>query len=228
MADPLFSVEKDCTICGEKFKVTRVRSRLAMIKQDADFCAHYKDINPYYYTVFVCPHCGYAAQDTFFEDIVPAATERIQKFFSDRKKCIDLGSIRNREQAILSYQLAILCAELALAPASRLGGLYLRLGWLYREGEQAEDEKEALVKAADCYERALSRERMPIGPLSELAVMYLVGELLHRTGSNEKALLYLSKVVSSPQARQEKRIADLARDVWQEMRAEARTKLPQT
>ena len=226
MVEPIFSVEKKCAVCGEKFTATRVRSRLVMIKQDTDFCAHYQDINPYYYTVLVCPHCGYAAQDTGFEEITPAGVERIQKFFAERKVKIDLSSTmtRTREQAIVSYQLAILCGELASLPASRLAALLLRLGWLHREAELFEKEKATLAKAANAFEMALSRERTPIGPMSELTVMYLVGELLRRTGQREKALLYINKVVGSPQAKQERRISDLARDAWQEMRAEARNK----
>lgn len=226
MLDALFIVEKDCPICEKKIKVTRVRSRLDMIKQDTDFCCQYKNVNPYYYTIWFCPHCSYAAQDTYFDEIVPAAAERIQKFFSDRNVSIDLSGTRTREQAIVSYQLAILCAELAASPASRLAGLHLRLGWLYREAGQKEEERVILAKAAEYYEKTLAQESMPVGPMSELTITYLAAELLRRTGANEKALLYLSKVVSSPQAREEKRIADLARDVWQDMRAAAKAKIP--
>jgi len=226
MVDALFSVEKDCPVCKEKFQVTRVRSRLVMIKQDSDFCSYYENVNPYYYTVWMCPHCGYAAQDTHFDKISPAAAEKVRKFFEDRNVQIDLTGTRSREQAIVSYQLAIFCAELTSSPASRSAGLYLRLGWLYREAGQVEEEKTVLLKTVDYYEKALAKESMPIGPMTELTILYLIGDLLRRVGSNEKALLYLSQVVSSPQARKEKRIADLARDVWQDMRAAARQKEP--
>jgi uncharacterized protein (DUF2225 family) len=226
MVDALFSVEKDCPVCREKFQVTRVRSRLVMIRQDSDFCSYYENVNPYYYTVWMCPHCGYAAQDTHFDTILPAAAEKIRKFFADRNIQIDLSGTRSREQAIVSYQLAILCVELAAGFASRSAGLHLRLGWLYREAGRVEEEKAALLKAVDYYEKALAKESMPIGPMTELKILYMIGNLLRRTGSNERALLYLSRVVSNPQAKQEKRIADLARDVWQDMRAAARQKEP--
>ncbi len=222
MIEALFSVEKDCPVCKEKFSVTRVRSRLVLIKQDTDFCSYYENVNPYYYTVWMCPHCGYAAQDTHFDMISPAAAVKIRNFFVDRKIQIDLSGTRSREQAIVSYQLAIFCTELAACPASRSAGLHLRLGWLYREAGQREEEKATLLKAIDYYEKVLTKENMPVGPMSELTIMYMLGDLLRRTGSNEQALLYLSRVVSSPKARQEKRIADLARDVWQDMRAAAK------
>lgn len=220
MADPLYSIEKECAVCEEKFPVTCVRSRLSLTKQDSDFCAYYKGINPYYYTVWVCPHCGYAARDTEFAGIMPAMVEKIKEFLSKRDVKVNLCGNRTREQAIVSYQLAIFFNGMIMASASKLAGLYLRLAWLYREGGLVDEEHKTLVKACESYETALATERMPIGNMSELAVMYLIAALLYRTGENEKALLHLSKVVSSPLAKIEKRIGDLARDLWQEIRAE--------
>lgn len=223
MADALYFVEKECAVCGKNFEVTCVRSRLALIKQDTDFCAYYKDVNPYYYTVWVCPHCGYAARDTDFREITTSVATKIQEFLSSKEVKVNLCGIRTREQAIVSYKLAIFYAELAADKASKRAALHLRLGWLYREGQQDDEENKMLVKACECYEQALAKERTPIGNLSELTVMYLIADLLRRTGQNEKAVLYLSRVVASPLAKIEKRIADLARDLWQEIRGADRT-----
>lgn len=222
MLEALFSVEKRCPVCDQAFQVTRVRSRLIMIRQDSDFCSYYKDINPYNYKIWMCPHCGYAAQDNYFEEITPEAAERIRNFFADRNIGIDLSGPRSREQAIVSHQLAIVCAELAALPASKMAALHMRLAWLYREAGEAADEQAMLLRAVEYYDQALSYEHLPIGSMTELTLMYLIADLLRRTGSDNKALLYLSRVVSSPQAKQEKRIAELARDAWQDMRAKAR------
>jgi len=219
LADALYFVEKECAVCGEKFEVTCIRSRLALVKQDTDLCAHYKDINPYYYTVWACPHCGYAARDTDFAAITPSVVAKIHQFLAEREVKVNLCGIRTREQAIVAYQLAIFYTALTGEKASKRAGLHLRLGWLYREGQQSDEEQQALGQACECYEQALSKEAMPIGNLSELTVMYLIADLLRRTGKNEKALLYLSRVVSSPAGKNEKRIADMARDLWQEMRS---------
>lgn len=226
MAEALYFIEKECAVCGEKFQVTCVRSRLALIKQDTDLCAYYKDINPYYYTVWVCPHCGYAARDTDFAEITTTAATKVQTFLAERAVKANLCGIRTREQAIVAYKLAIFYTELTADTASKRAGLYLRLGWLYREGQQGDEENKVLAKACEWYEQALSKERMPIGNLSELTVMYLIADLLRRTGEHDKAMLYLSRIVSSPLAKIEKRIADLARDLWQEMRATGRTQSP--
>lgn len=217
MADALYSAEKQCVICDQKFNVTRVRNRLAMLKQDSDFCTYYKDINPYYYGVWVCPHCGYAALDTYFEEL-PAATDRIRGFLAGRQVNVNFEGQRTREQAIATYKLAIFFAELAGTLSSRLAGMYLKLAWLFREGEQPAEEQLALDKAREYYEQAFMKEHLPIGNMSEITLQYLVGELYRRTDKLPEALNYLGKVVADPRARQEKRILEMARDAWNECR----------
>ncbi|MEN6567988.1 MAG: DUF2225 domain-containing protein [Veillonellales bacterium] len=222
MTNALYAVEKTCSICGESFMVTKVRSRLVKMKQDTDFCCYYKGINPYYYTVWVCPHCGYAAQDTMFDRLSAGAAAKIKNFLASRKVNLNLGGTRTREQAVDAYKLAIFYEELIEAAASKIGGLYLRLAWVYREGQQGEEEQLALKKAVEFYDQALSRERLPIGVMSEITLTFLVGELYRRTGAVDKSLQYFSKVVSSPQAKLERRILTMAREAWQQAREERR------
>ncbi len=218
MAEPTYSVEKECPVCHIKFNVTRTRGRQILVKQDSDFCSHFQDINPYYYSIWVCSHCGYAAPDSGFENLSAAAQDKIAKFLSSRTVNVNYSGIRTREQAIATYKLAIFFAELIAAPESKLADLYLKLSWLYREGENAQEEKSAQTIACDHYEQALFRERLPIGKLSEAAVSYLIGELARRTGQTEKALLYLGKVVGNPTAKLEPRVYSMARDAWHEAR----------
>jgi uncharacterized protein len=220
MADALYEAERTCKVCENKFNVTKVRSRLITEKQDSDFCMHYRDVNPYYYSVWVCPNCGYAAQEAEFGEISSTAVELVKKFLAGREVSVDFSGIRTREQAIATYKLAIFFAGLTKLKNSKLAGLYLRLGWLYREGEQAEEEQLALAKAAELYDAAMAKERFPIDGMSELNLLYLVGELLRRTGKAEQSLLYFNKVVSNPQAKFEKRLMDMARDAWHEAREE--------
>jgi len=217
MDKSIYTSEKTCVMCDQPFKVTRVRARLSMISQDSDFCAHYKELNPYYYSIWVCPHCGYAAQDNYFEDLLPTGAV-IKDFLASRKINVDFSGPRTREQAIATFKLAIFFAEMAGALASKLAGLYLRLAWLFREGDQSAEELLALDKAREYYELVFFKEKMPIGNLSELAVEYLCGELLRRTGKIPEALGYLGKIISNPEAKKERRIFDLARRSWEDTR----------
>ncbi len=213
MTDFLYTAEKTCVICDKQFTVTKVRNRLSMVKQDSDFCTYYKEVNPYYYAIWVCPHCGYAAQDTYFEE-PPANSAAIKKFLAGRDVKVNFGGQRTRQDALTTYKLAIFFAEMAGILPSRLAGLYLKLAWLYREGGLPDEEEVMLDQARQQYEKAFLKERTPIGNMSQLTLEYLIGELLRRTGRLPEALNYLGKVVSNPQAKNEKRILEMAREAW--------------
>lgn len=216
--DVLYTVDKQCPICNGQVVVTKVRNRLSIVRRDSDFCVHYQEVNPYYYGIWVCPHCGYAAQDTYFMTVAPAAVAKIKQFLASRQVNIHYDGERTCQQAVATYKLAIFYAGLIHSLPSRLASLYLKLGWLYRECGEQRLEKLALEKAREQYEQALLKERMPLGNMSEVAVEYLIGELLRRTGCIDQALTYLGKVVASPQARVEKQIMELARIAWQAAR----------
>ncbi len=213
MADIFYTAEKTCAICDQKFSVTRVRNRLSMLKQDSDFCTYYKEVNPYYYAIWVCPHCGYAAQDNYFEE-PPFNAATIKNFLSGREVKVNFGGQRTRQDAITTYKLAVYFADMADALPSRQAGLYLKLAWLYREGGLPDEETAMLDQAREYYEKAFLKEKIPIGNMSQITLEYLIGELLRRTGRLAEALNYLSKVVGNPQAKNEKRILELAREAW--------------
>ncbi|MDR7869110.1 MAG: DUF2225 domain-containing protein [Sporomusaceae bacterium] len=213
MADILYTVEKSCVMCDKKFTVTKVRNRLSMLKQDSDFCTYYKEANPNYYVIWVCPHCGYAAQDTYFEE-PPVNMAAVKAFLKGRNVKVNFGGPRTRQDAVTTFKLAIFFADMAGTLPSRQASLYLKLAWLYREGGLPDEEKAMLDQARAHYEQAFLKERTPIGNMSQLTLEYLIGELLRRTGRLPEALNYLSKVVGNPQARNEKRVLELAREAW--------------
>lgn len=216
MADLLYVVEKNCPLCGQAFSTTKVRNKLQLIQQDTDFCCYYNELNPYYYAVWVCPHCGYAAQDSHFEEQIPAASaKKLKEFLGSRQVNVDFGGVRTHEQALATYKLALFYGEMTSILASRLAGLWMKLAWLYREVQQTEEEKLALIKALEKYELASVKERLPIGALTEVGLQFLMGELYRRTGKLDEAAVYLGRLVSDPRARAEKRIYELARECWQ-------------
>ncbi|EGO64932.1 DUF2225 domain-containing protein [Acetonema longum] len=215
MSELMYTVEKNCPLCTKEFKTTKVRNNLAMLKQDTDFCTYYKEVNPYYYAIWVCPNCGYAVQDTYItETLMPVGEQRIRDFLKGKQVKADFSGVRTREQAVATYKLAIFYAEMSLTLASRLASLYLKLAWLYREGKQEKEEQAVLRKSLEYYEKAAIKEQFPIGNMTEITLQYLMGELYRRTGRLDDALSYLGKVVSDPLAKGEKRLLEMARDAW--------------
>ena len=66
-----FVVEKPCPVCGQNTRIVKVKSRLMIQRTDDDYCCHYRDFNPYFYTILACEHCGYAADEKHFLTVLP-------------------------------------------------------------------------------------------------------------------------------------------------------------
>ena len=99
-----------------------------------------------------------------------------------------------------------------------IAGLYLKMAWLFRESGDKQKENSALEQAANYYDKSLSTERYPLGTLTDVAVMYLIGAIQNRLGNVETATQYLSRIVSDREARTERSIFTKARDLWQDIR----------
>ena len=165
MADPLYQVEKTCPICEKKFKLTKTRGQAVSVSTDTDFCTRFADLNPYYYTIWVCPHCGFAAHEERFFTLLEGARLKLKEFLEGRKVNLDLSGSRTWDQAVTSYKLAIFYAGMVSLPASHIASLELRLAWLYREKEMVDEEMEMMKRAVKDYEAAFMREQTPIGNL---------------------------------------------------------------
>ena len=198
-----------------KIQIDQNQGQVVAERTDTDFCTHFRDLNPYYYVIWVCPHCGFAAHEERFFTLVENSRLKIKKFLEGRQVKLDLSGARTWEQAVTSHKLAIFYAGMATLPASHIASLELRLAWLYREKEMVDEEQEVLIRAAGKYQEAFMREQMPIGNLTEVMLMYLIGELFRRIGHYDEALSYLSKVVGNPQAKNERRVLEMAREAWQ-------------
>lgn len=214
------SVKRTCPICEKEIQVTKVRSRLIREKQDADFCCYYKGINPNYYTIWVCPHCGYAADERYFEMLTMPVKKKIREYVAEHKVAMPYTELRTFEEAENAFKLGIHFAEFIDAWPSRMAGLYLKFAWLYRAEGDKENETEMMKLAIAAYDKSLSTERYPIAQMTDTMVIYLIGVLNYKIGDRAKATQYLSRVIGDQNARiSERTIYNMARDIWQEIRS---------
>lgn len=223
-----YVVQKICPVCGEEVPVTKTRGRLITLQTDDDFCVHYKDFNPYYYTIWVCEECGYAADEKHFLAAMPEKNKKtILAFLSGRKIGFKHSELRSSEEAVAAFKLAIFYAAMLNGSAAHIAGLYLKLAWLFRESGDKDKEFAALKQAAAKYDQSLAGERYPLGTLTDTAVMYLIGVTQARLGNLDAATQYLSRIVGDKQARSERLIFDKARNLWQDIRQQKEQKKTQ-
>ena len=191
------------------------------LQTDSDFCTHYKDFNPYYYTIWVCEKCGYAADEKRFLSVMPEKNrKKIQDFLNGRKIGFNFVEERGLPEAVASFKLAIFYEELINASLGHRAGLYLEMAWIFRTSGDTEKEEPMLRKAAELYDQSLTTERYPLGQLSDTMVIYLMGAIYFRLGEAETATQYLSRIISDKDSRiQDRKLYERARYLWQDVRA---------
>ena len=215
-----FVIERKCPICEQTTRIVKCRTRMIAETKDLDFCVHYKDFNPYLYSVVACEHCGFAAEERRFLGHMPNRTrEQLRKYLEENDLRMDFAAERTTEEALQYCQMAILFTELVNLSLNRRAGLYLTMAWIYRYNGDKENDLACVQKAADLYDESLRTERYPVGGMTDNTATYLAGVLYYMLKNYEKCTMYLSRIIGSQSFRAEDpKTYAKARDLWQEIK----------
>jgi len=221
----LYDKSYTCLHCQTPFSTKRVRSgSLTMLHRDTDFYTRFTEqsLNPILYTVCVCPACGFSFSEQFKSRLSPAEKQTVDEQVTAKWTPKDFGAVRQVPEAIVSYKLAIYAAELTDQPHAVKAGLYLRLAWLYRSLDKAEEELRFIGMAADEYEQSYVHSDYTRGDkeMSEVRLLYLIGELNRRLEKYDLAIQYFGKALAFRNTTIESGIIRLAQDQWQAAREE--------
>lgn len=219
--EPTFDKKFDCPICKKPFLSKKVRSRFVKItKFDTDFLPIYEsnEANPIYYHVQVCPSCGYSFSEEFSKFFPPGSLETIQKEVTQKWVPHDFGGIRTNKDAIQTYKLAVFCGLLKKEKHIVLAGLYLRIAWLCRENKDELQEQRFLKLSLKEYEDSYVADDFRGTQVSEMKLLYLIGELSRRLNDLTKAVQYFSKVIEKQKQSVEPRIIEMAKERWHEIK----------
>ena len=227
MVGKTFIVKRNCPVCEKETRIVKTRSRINVLERDEDGCIHYENFNPYYYTIWVCEHCGYAADETTFEAKMP---ERYLKILRPALEAEDTKLPFNEERTLGDAETAFLLAlkylDLIKGKSSKRAKYAHQLAWIFRDSGNKTQETEYLNMAADYYEDALATEHFPIGILTDNAVIYLLAAIYNILGEKQKTTIYLSQLINDKELRNsDPRIYDKARDLWGEIRAAKKKQL---
>ena len=211
----LYNKEVTCPVCSKKINVTKVKSKGSKVsKRDTDFCVFYEGINPLFYDVWVCENCGYAAQSERFEEIPTKDAKLILQKLTPRWNKRSFAGERSIDTAIETFKLLLFNLQLRGAKSSEYARACIRIAWLYRM-KNDEKEQEFLIFALKHYTDTYEKENFPVDKLDEYTCLYIIGELNRRAGKYEEAVKWLSRLMSSPDARKNPGLIDTARDQFQ-------------
>lgn len=194
MVEPLYDITVTCSFCTNTYKTMKVRpSFKKAIKTDTDFCTYFKEVNPDFYVVRVCPFCGYAHTENFTDKWT---TEQREVFFEKVSKnwsMRDLCGERSWDDARQCYKLALLSAQIKGEKSRVVAGLLHHLAWLYRYTGDKEQETRFLVFALDAYVNVFETEGLD---LNNARLMYLMGELSRRLHRFQDAVKWFSRIIN--------------------------------
>lgn len=219
----LYTKEVTCPVCGHLFKAVAVKSSAyRMQKKDSDFFIRYSTINPYFYDVWVCNSCGYAAMKIDFHTLRNAEIEAIQTSITPKWHGRMYPEIYNVHIAIERYKLSLLNYVITNSKSSKKAINCMKLAWMHRLLE-TEDAKEMelvfLNQALEGLSDAYYCEDFPIYGMDKYSAMFLIGELNRRLGHSENSLVWFSNVITTPSVPQ--KLKELARDMKDLIKEEA-------
>lgn len=212
MSDVLYDKEIKCDFCNKSFEVKKIKnSKLIVERKDSDFCVYYQGESPYFYEIWVCPHCGYAFSASFSplkgeqkQFLNEEYIKRITPYYLNKKRTLD--------EAIRSFKLALLCASIGKQSNTVSSGLCMRLAWLYRLKDEQEEEAKYLAKARDLYTKIYEVEELLNHPLGRHKIIYLIGELNGRLENYLESRKWFNLLFTDKNA--EPALIKLARNQW--------------
>ena len=236
-ADLLFEKTFTCKVCDQEFKSKMVRTgKVKLIGSDNDLRPKYQYVDSLKYDAIVCPNCGYAALNRFFNYMTDTQAKLIKENISANFKGLKEGEdILTYDEAITRHKLALVNAVVKHAKASEKAYTCLKLGWLLRgkaetlpedtpnkeevKKQLAAQEKEYMANAYEGFMEAFSKEPFPMCGMDETTMTYLTADLARQIGKYDEALRMIARVLTSRDVNE--RIKSRARDMKDLIRAES-------
>ncbi|SFD15774.1 DUF2225 domain-containing protein [Clostridium uliginosum] len=207
----LFQKKVTCPVCNNIFKVNVVKvNSPRILSKDSDFLLRYSIINPYFYDVWICNNCGYAALKADFDKLRSHQKDVVLNKIKPKWKPRTYPDVLTEKLAIERYKLALLNAVVIEFKESTKAIICLKIAWMYRLLEMKKEELHFIAQALAGFNDAYINESFPMYGLQRDSTMYLIGELNRKLGNNEEALIWYSKTITTLGASY--KIKDLARN----------------
>lgn len=225
LAKGIYLSKITCPICNRESEIAKVKSSsVKLLKRDPDFCGYYATINPTFYGVQQCEHCGYTAFESDFEHVTLAEKQGIQQTISQKWQPRKVPNERGPIEAIALHQMCLVAYKAMHRKDSDIAKICLRLAWFYRLLDNPEKEKHFVEFALQYYLNAFNHEALEEDPENQMLVYYLLGDLYRQKDDFKNALYWYQECLKLPHIKTRKPIETLARDQIAEVREKASKK----
>ncbi len=223
---PVAKTEKDfiidkkikCPVCDKDFMIKAVLvSKLKRLESDFDLRPNYEYIDKCKYDVISCPHCGYSALDSTFNQIDSARIKLVRNDFCSSFKPqggLEIPEIYSYDYAAEKYKLALICTMKKRGNMSEKAYVCLKLAWLRRaqlkELKVAGDTDGQAFKTVraeyagfykQAYEgllKARATEMPPFCGMSAEIVEFMLANMAIQYKQYDTAMKFIGKLLQSP------------------------------
>ncbi len=227
--DTIFDKTFTCPVCDKEFKSKMVKSgKVKLLNLDSDLRPVYQSMDPLKYDAIVCPHCGFAALNRFFNYVTNTQAGLIRANISSSFKGIkESGGVFTYDDALARHKLALVNSIVKKSKTSERAYTCLKIAWILRGKaetlskdepnykKQMEDmeqeELDFIVKAYVGFDEAFSKETFPMCGMDEITMTLLMAELARKSNKYDEASRWVSRVLISKEANE--RIKQKARDI---------------
>ena len=213
--DLLFDKTFICKACDKEFKSKMVRTgKVKLLEQDTDLRPKYQHVDSLKYDAVVCPYCGFAALNRFFNYLTDSQAKLIKTNISAKFKGLkESGGVLTYDEAILRHKLVLINAIVKHAKASEKAYICLKLAWLCRGKSEtlpedtkdlvavrkslAEQENEYIANAYEGFQESFSKEPFPICGMDTNTFEMLLGAMAFNLDKLDDASRFISGLLVS-------------------------------
>jgi hypothetical protein len=184
--------ESICPMCDFKFPAAyQLQGSLRVTETRYDMRKLYTDFEPYWYNIWVCPKCYFAAMFNVFENVLPNNDlfARLKQLKSSVK--FQFSTPRTVDEVILSYYMAIFIADYYEPDPNVYAKLWLQLSWIYEDLDDAESQRYAVDKSLSFYNKLYYDTTVIKNAEDEQKCCLVMAELNLLLGDRDKAIQLL-------------------------------------
>lgn len=217
-ADLLFDKTFVCPVCDNEFKSKTVKTgKIKLLSADSDLRPKYQHVDSLKYDAILCPKCGYAALNRYFNFMTSVQGKLIREKISANYKAKEFSEdTYSYDEAINRHKMALLSTIVSNGKNSERAYTCLKLAWLVRgksenlpadtknieqvKNELTTMELDFIQNAYEGFSKAFSTEPFPMCGMDENTMLYLIADLARRCGKFEESARYVSQLLVAKDA----------------------------
>ena len=198
LAESLYDKTYTCPFCKSKIKSKEIRKgKTVFVELDLGLRGKYEPIMPDYYFAIVCSECGYAGVAKNFEKLSAIQIKNIKEKIHPNYKPKVFPPVYDANVAIERYKLALYFAEIKSADFSEKAYIAQKIGLIYGDIGNIEEEQKFLKYAYSWDSDAYIEEDFPIFGIEEPQFLYNLAYLAYRIDKKDEAKRHISEVMTN-------------------------------